>query len=219
MTATPIFELKQVGYHVADRQILHDVNLTVNAGEHLTIAGPSGSGKSTLLRVLATLLTATSGTINFLGNNQATYEKINYRRQVSYCFQQPSLFGETVKDNLEFPFRIRSLDFDQTRAEQALASVDLKPALLNSRIRDLSGGEKQRVALTRNLLFTPQVLLLDEITTGLDTETKHIVYRLIDRMNTEESVTIISVTHDEGEIADAQRLVTIADGTVEANHD
>ncbi|MFD1484874.1 ATP-binding cassette domain-containing protein [Lacticaseibacillus baoqingensis] len=215
---TPQFELTGIRY-VADAQtILHDIDLTVAPGEYLTLAGPSGSGKSTLLRLLATLLTPTSGTITYAGQPQASYDKIDYRREVSYCFQQPSLFGETVADNLRFPFEIRKQAFDDAQATSALADVALAPTMLEKPITSLSGGEKQRVALIRNLLFTPKVLLLDEITTGLDLDTKNIIHALITKLNA-QGITIIAVTHDEGEIQAAHRLIHLVNGTMEAQHD
>lgn len=210
----PLFSLHDIGVTVDSQVLLADINLTVAPGEFLTISGPSGSGKSTLLRVLATLLTPTSGTITYAGKPQADYDKIVYRREVSYCFQQPSLFGETVADNLRFPFAIRKQEFDQAKAVAALASVDLPEAMLNKPLTSLSGGEKQRVALIRNLLFAPRVLLLDEVTTGLDAATKDIVHRLIAQLNAQQ-MTIIAVTHDDAEIASANRLVQVVAGRLE----
>lgn len=210
----PLFSLHDIGVTVDSQVLLADINLTIAPGEFLTISGPSGSGKSTLLRVLATLLTPTSGTITYAGKPQADYDKIVYRREVSYCFQQPSLFGETVADNLRFPFAIRKQEFDQAKAVAALASVDLPEAMLNKPLTSLSGGEKQRVALIRNLLFAPRVLLLDEVTTGLDAATKDIVHRLIAQLNAQQ-MTIIAVTHDDAEIASANRLVQVVAGRLE----
>ncbi|WP_390410583.1 ABC transporter ATP-binding protein [Lacticaseibacillus jixiensis] len=210
----PLFSLHDIGVTIDSQVLLADINLTIASGEFLTISGPSGSGKSTLLRVLATLLTPTSGTITYAGKPQADYDKIVYRREVSYCFQQPSLFGETVADNLRFPFAIRKQEFDQAKAVAALASVDLPEAMLNKPLTSLSGGEKQRVALIRNLLFAPRVLLLDEVTTGLDAATKDIVHRLIAQLNAQQ-MTIVAVTHDDAEIASANRLVQIVAGHLE----
>jgi putative ABC transport system ATP-binding protein len=164
-----------------------------------------------LLRLVATLLTPTAGTITYDGQPQDSYEKTEYRRQVSYCYQQPSLFGETVWDNLAFPFQIRHEEIDEDRMVQALDMVHLPANMLRQPITDLSGGEKQRVALIRNLLFTPKVLLLDEITTGLDTVTKDAVHEVIKNLN-HQGLTILAVTHDEVELAAADRLLTIVDG-------
>ena len=93
--------------------------------------------------------------IYYDGNDLQRLNPIDYRKEVSYCFQQPVLFGQTVADNLAFPFIIRQFPFDQHRALAALAAVDLPPRFLEQAISELSGGEKQRVALVRNLLFDP----------------------------------------------------------------
>ena len=133
---------------------------------------------------------------------------------VSYCYQQPSLFGETVEDNLAFPFQIRQKPVNHDRMVKALADVNLPADMLTKNITELSGGEKQRVALIRNLIFTPKVLLLDEITTGLDAATKDTVHQVMANF-TKQGVTIITVTHDESELAAADRLITIVDGRME----
>lgn len=206
-----ILSLKNVGYRVKDKDIISNFSLDIATGAFLTIVGPSGGGKSTLLKLLANLISPTSGEIDFKDKNINAYSPTNYRRQVSYCFQQPSLFGETVKDNLEFPFKIRKQTPDQSKMEQVLESVDLKPDFLNKNITELSGGEKQRVALIRNLLFKPEVLLLDEITTGLDNDSKEIVHRLIHNVH-KDNTTIIQVTHDNDEIHQAGQIIKVAEG-------
>lgn len=206
-----ILSLKNVGYRVKDKDIISNFSLDIATGAFLTIVGPSGGGKSTLLKLLANLISPTSGEIDFKDKNINAYSPTNYRRQVSYCFQQPSLFGETVKDNLEFPFKIRKQTTDQSKMEQVLESVDLKPDFLNKNITELSGGEKQRVALIRNLLFKPEVLLLDEITTGLDNDSKEIVHRLIQNVH-KDNTTIIQVTHDNDEIHQAGQIIKVAEG-------
>lgn len=210
-----LLELQDVGYQVAGQNVLQHIELTVAAQDYITITGPSGSGKSTLLRVIAGLLTRTSGQLLLAGKEWAEYDPILYRREVSYAVQQPQLFGQTVADNLRFPFQIRQQDFDQKRAIAALASVNLPAAYLDKPINDLSGGERQRVAILRNLLFPPQILLLDEISTGLDNENKAILHQEIMRVNQENGVTILAVTHDNEEINGANRLIKIVAGEME----
>ncbi|MFD1439797.1 ABC transporter ATP-binding protein [Lacticaseibacillus hegangensis] len=214
-----LFSLDHVGFETGGRPILSDVSFTVAEGEYVTFSGPSGSGKSTLLRLIATLLTPTTGTILYHDKPQNDYAKVDYRRQVSYCFQQPSLFGDSVRDNLAFPFTLRDQPFDPEKATAALKQVDLSASMLDKPIKELSGGEKQRVALIRNLLFTPDVILLDEVTTGLDTATKDIVHQLIEDKNLHQGVSVLAVTHDESEIAVAHRLITITAGRMEAEHE
>lgn len=209
-----IFQLQSVGLSDKDKSILTDISFTVAEGERLTLVGPSGSGKSSILKLLAGLTSATSGTIFFQGRDIAELDMPTYRREVSYCFQQPVLFGQTVQDNLQFPFTIRQLAFDQTKALKALESVHLAPKFLSKKITELSGGEKQRVALIRNLLFEPKVLLLDEISAGLDAETKAIVNKLLADYQAAGN-TLIEVTHDQSEIDAAQKILRIEGGRVQ----
>lgn len=140
-------------------------------------------------------------------------DPLTYRRNVSYCFQQPSLFGEKVSDNLSFPYEIRNFKVDQERVYQLLRDVNLGAEYLAKDINSLSGGEKQRVALIRNLVFLPKVLLLDEVTTGLDQASKEIVHHLIDQVH-RKGVTIVQVTHDQGEIESAQHIIQIEKGGI-----
>ena len=208
-----MFTINRIAYQVADKSILKEVSFSVAEGERVTLVGPSGSGKSSLLRLLSSLISPTSGDIVFQGQSLKQLDLLSYRRQVSYCFQQPVLFGKTVRDNMAFPFLIRQLDFDESRVLAYLEALGLTGAYLDQAIKDLSGGEKQRVALVRNLLFEPKVLLLDEVTSGLDRETKALVHQLIDSYH-QKGCTIIEVTHDKEEIETAHRLITIDKGEV-----
>ena len=206
-----IFELDNLGLVSPEKVILEEISLSVEAGAHLTITGPSGSGKSSLLKLLAALVSPSSGRIVYQGRDLEDLDPVTYRREVSYCFQQPVLFGQTVRDNVAFPFEIRQIPFDQERVLTALARLDLGPEFLDKPIKDLSGGEKQRVALVRNLLFEPKVLLLDEVSSGLDEKTKILLRTFLKDLH-QEGVTLIEVTHDQQEIEAAERLVTIVGG-------
>lgn len=207
-----LLELQNVGYQVGETPILQDINLEIAAGEWVTLTGPSGSGKSTLVRIIASLLSRTSGELRFAGKSIDDYDPIAYRRRVSYGFQQPTLFGETVRDNLEFPYQIRQLPFDQQRAVTALEYVGLTASDLTKAVVDLSGGQRQRVALLRNVMIYPEVLILDEVTAGLDAENKAFVWSMIRHFNVDDGITVIAITHDQSEIEAAQRLVTVVDG-------
>lgn len=208
---TVIFDIQEVGLAVTEKVILDKITFQVNQGERVTLVGPSGSGKSSILKLLAGLVSPTQGTILVSEKNLSDLDMVFHRRTVSYCFQQPVLFGKTVKDNLAFPFEIHQLPFDQQKVEASLSSVALSPDFLEKKITELSGGEKQRVALIRNLLFEPEALLLDEVTAGLDAKTKMIVHQLIDNYR-KSGKTIIEVTHDQSEIDAAERLITIEGG-------
>lgn len=206
-----IFELDNLGLVSPEKMILDGISLSIKEGEHLTITGPSGSGKSSLLKLLAALVSPSSGLLFYQGQDLGELDPVAYRREVSYCFQQPVLFGQTVRDNVAFPFEIRQIPFDQERVLTALARLDLGPEFLDKPIKDLSGGEKQRVALVRNLLFEPKVLLLDEVSSGLDEKTKILLRTFLKDLH-QEGVTLIEVTHDQQEIEAAERLVTIVGG-------
>ena len=206
-----IFELDNLGLVSPEKIILEEISLSVEAGAHLTITGPSGSGKSSLLKLLAALVSPSSGRIVYQGRDLEDLDPVAYRREVSYCFQQPLLFGQTVRDNMAFPFEIRQLPFDQERVLSALARLNLGPEFLEKPIKELSGGEKQRVALVRNLLFESKVLLLDEVSSGLDEQTKLLLRAFLKDLH-QEGVTLIEVTHDQKEIEAADQLLTIVGG-------
>lgn len=206
-----LLELKNISYETNQQLIIDQISLNVAANDFLTISGPSGGGKSTLLRLIASLATPTSGEIIFNGRIQAEYPYTEYRREVSYCFQQPTLFGESVRDNLVFPYQLREKVPDEKAIIEHLQMVDLPKNYLNKAITQLSGGERQRVALIRNILFLPKILLLDEVTVGLDEKNKAIIQQLIKHIH-QSQVTILQVTHDKAEIKSADTIKWIKGG-------
>ncbi|WP_375179952.1 ABC transporter ATP-binding protein [Enterococcus rotai] len=206
---------EHVSFQHETQVILNDITTSFEKGSHTTITGPSGSGKSTFLKLLASLLTPTKGAITFNDQNITALVPENYRMQVSYCFQQPSLFGETVRDNFMFPYEVRKKEFQESHVLNLLKEVKLPENYLDKKITELSGGEKQRVALIRNVIFLPEVLLLDEVTAGLDEESKAIVNQWLLKLNQEKNVTLIRVTHDPEEIAQASIVKKIVAGSLE----
>lgn len=212
---SPLFRFEHVDLQVAEKMILSDLTFEIEEGQRLTLVGPSGSGKSSILKLLAGLTSASKGHLSFEGTDLSDLDMPQYRREVSYCFQQPVLFGETVEDNLAFPFLVRGLDFDSKKALEALNKVNLGQTYLKHQVKDLSGGEKQRVALVRNMLFEPRVLLLDEISTGLDASTKSLVHEVISSYH-RSGKTIVEVTHDQEEISSAINKLTIEGGRIHA---
>jgi putative ABC transport system ATP-binding protein len=205
--------VENLSFKTKDKVILSKLNVKVLDGEFVTIAGASGSGKSTLLKLIANLICPTEGKIIYNGIDIKTVDIPRYRQEVSYCFQQPTLFGETVLDNLEFPFLVRKEKFSDTRVRALLTLVDLDEAYLEKPITELSGGERQRVALIRNLVFPPKILLLDEVTTGLDETSKQIVHQFIADVHA-QGITILQVTHDREEIEQAEKVLRIEKGGI-----
>ena len=204
-----ILHLRDVGFRVGGNTILQHVEFCLSPGEFKLITGPSGCGKSTLLKIVASLLSPTEGTVLFEGHDIATLSPERYRQQVSYCVQTPSLFGETVYDNLIFPWQIRQQTPEPNKFITDLARFGLAQETLTKSINELSGGEKQRVSLIRNLQFLPKVLLLDEITSALDEANKRNVNDIIHRYASEQNIAVLWVTHDANEIAHTDDVITL----------
>jgi len=207
--ALPLLDVKDVAFSVGDRQLLRPVSLQLHEGDCVLLTGPSGSGKSTLLKIPPALLTPTSGQLIFRNSDITTLKAEAYRQQVSYCFQTPQLFGQTVYDNLALPWQIRRQKPQQEKLVAHLESVNLSPDILNKSIEQLSGGEKQRVGLLRNLQFMPQILLLDEVTSALDEENKLAVLSLINRIAAEEKVVVVRISHDVNDIQQAEQVLRL----------
>lgn len=211
----PQLTVSNIVFKPESQTILKGVTFSVNKGERVIITGPSGGGKSTLLKIIASLINPTEGTVEFNGENILDGDILAYRQKVSYFFQNATLFDQTVWDNVAFPYEIRDEEFDENQCVKLLERVKLDKSYLDKPIKELSGGEKQRIALVRNLLYRPEVLLLDEVTSSLDAENKEIIYTILDELNTENEITILSVTHDEREIEKADRVLTIVNGELE----
>ena len=204
-----ILRLDNVGFQADGVTILNEMSFQLRAGEFKLITGPSGCGKSTLLKIIASLLSPTAGSIFFAGKNINDLTPETYRQQVSYCAQTPALFGDSVYDNLVFPWQIRHQQPDPNALVADLLRFGLAENTLEKSINELSGGEKQRVSLIRNLQFLPQVLLLDEITSALDESNKTNVNEIIHRYTSEKNIAVLWVTHDSNEIAHADEVITL----------
>ncbi|MDK4218461.1 iron efflux ABC transporter ATP-binding subunit FetA [Pantoea agglomerans] len=206
---SPLLDVQDVAFSVGDRQLLKPVSLQLYQGDCVLLTGPSGSGKSTFLKILASLITPTSGHLFFRNNDITTLKAEDYRQQVSYCFQTPQLFGQTVYDNLALPWQIRRQKPQRDKLVAALESVNLSPDMLNKSVEQLSGGERQRVGLLRNLQFMPEVLLLDEVTSALDEENRLSVLSLINRIAAEEKVAVVRISHDVNDIQQAEQVLQL----------
>lgn len=207
-----ILELKNLFFESQSKIILDNINYSVDEGEFLSIMGPSGSGKSTLLKIISSIISKTSGDILYKNKAIEEYNPSDYRKEVSYCFQSPVLFGQTVEDNLSFPYDIRNERFDSKKAIQFLEEVGLPEKYLFKPINTLSGGEKQRVAVIRNVLFQPKILLLDEITSALDQTNREIIWNWLRGLKMKSSMTVLMVSHNEQELELADKNIKIIEG-------
>ncbi|HCU15370.1 ATP-binding component of an ABC superfamily transporter [Hafnia paralvei ATCC 29927] len=202
-----LLELRNICFSVDQQIIIDNLSLTLQPNEFKVITGPSGCGKSTLLKIIASLFPPSSGDIFLHGKNIITIKPEEYRQKVSYCFQTPVLFGEIVSDNLRFPYQIRGDKVDNEKIKKGLLQFDLPLHILDKKIDELSGGEKQRVALLRNLQYQPEILLLDEITSALDDKNKEIVHQVIDDLIKSSGIAVLWVTHNSDEIRQSHNLL------------
>ena len=200
-------------------QALNGVNLKVNEGDFLAILGPSGSGKSTLLHLIGALDRQTEGKVLIEGVDISTLDDgqlADLRRKIGFVFQYFNLIPRlTARENVELPLAINGLGRSERRkkAEKLLEIVGLKNRM-NHKPTELSGGEQQRVAIARALANDPKLLLMDEPTGNLDSKTGEEIARLVKRLNEEENITIILVTHDESMTRVANRIAHIRDGLI-----
>lgn len=209
-----LLRFENISLMLHGRQILGDISFEVQQGESITIIGPSGSGKSTILKLASSLVSPTGGTISFHGKPIESYVPTEYRQRVAYCFQQPYLFGQTVRGNLAFPFTIRGCSVDERRIKELFDLFHIDLELLEKSNTELSGGEMQRICLIRSLLFAPDVLLLDEVTSALDTENTEWVERGLLQLH-KEGLTLLQVTHNpEQSLRMGQRRITVKDGHI-----
>lgn len=209
-----LLELSNISYVANDKSIIRDVSLSVNQGDYITIVGPSGSGKSTLLKLCSDLISPTSGTITYDGRPLTAIDPESYRKEVGYCFQRPYLFAKTVRRNILFPYDIRGMKPDMERIKYLFGLLHMPMEYLERRNDELSGGEMQRICLIRSLIFEPKVLLLDEVTSALDSVNTSIVEQVIDELHN-KGMTIVSITHSEEQsLRKANRRITIVDGVL-----
>ncbi len=199
---------------------LIDINLTICRGEFLAIVGPSGSGKSTMMNVLGLLDTPTSGNLYYLGQETSKWtekNKAEFRnREIGFIFQAHLLLPEfTAVENVLMPSYIsRKKDRSrEQRAKDLLVTMGLGDKF-RSRPKELSGGQNQRVAIARALMNQPSVVFADEPTGALDQKTSMEIYNLFRKINREEGMTFIIVTHERDLAQSADRTIEIVDGRI-----
>ncbi|MBA3766810.1 MAG: ABC transporter ATP-binding protein [Acidobacteria bacterium] len=199
---------------------LNDFNLEIKRGERIAVMGPSGSGKSTLLNLICGLDTPTAGSVSFggielskLSDDDCTRLR---RKKIGMIFQSFNLLPTlTALENVSLPLRLqsRSRREAETQASAMLARVGLQERLAH-RPDEMSGGERQRTAIARALIFEPLLLLADEPTGNLDSTTGEEILCLLDQLHRERGMTILLVTHNELAAAHCERQLTLRDGRV-----
>jgi ABC-type lipoprotein export system ATPase subunit len=198
--------------------LLKDVNLEVEEGEFISIMGPSGSGKSTLLNVIGMLDTFDEGEYDFLSESVHTlkekYRSNLYKEYIGFVFQSYHLLDElTVEENLEMPLLYKKVKGSERKALVAdmldrfniVGKKDLFPT-------QLSGGQQQLVGVARALIGKPKLILADEPTGNLNSQQSEEIMQLFQKLNKEDGVTIIQVTHSEKNAEYGSRTINLLDG-------
>jgi putative ABC transport system ATP-binding protein len=222
-SSVPILKFAQVTKLYGDAlslPALDRLDLEIARGSRIAIMGPSGSGKSTLLNLACGLDEASSGHVLFDGEDLAKLDddaRTRLRREkIGMIFQTFNLLPTlTALENAALPLRLAGTSARQAaeKASAMLAKVGLS-AKLNNRPAEMSGGERQRTAIARALIFDPPVLLADEPTGNLDSHTGEEILHLMDDLHSEFNTTIVLVTHNELAAERCERILTLHDGAI-----
>lgn len=215
----PIITLKDIAVSFDGEQVLKNFNLTIGDGEFVTLLGPSGCGKTTVLRTIGGFVTPDSGDV-FFGD-----EKINnvppHKRAVNTIFQKYALFPHlNVYENIAFGMRLKGKKEDeiQKTVTEMLHMVNLN-GMAHRGVGQLSGGQQQRVAIARAIVTHPKLLLADEPTGSLDSHRSVEIMKLLQKLNDEEGITVVLVTHEPDMAKYAKRIVHFVDGTVASDQE
>lgn len=213
--------VKTYGVGDAKTNALNGVNISIKEGEFVAIMGASGSGKSTSMNMIGCLDKPTSGEYLFNGINVENLNRnqmaLLRRNFLGFVFQSFNLLGRTsALENVELPLVYRKVPIKQRKemAFEALKKVGLESVVYNTPAQ-LSGGQQQRVAIARAIVSNPLVLLADEPTGNLDSIKSIEIMNLLKRLNEEEKITIIMVTHEEEMASFASRTIYFRDGHIE----
>ena len=197
--------------------VLHGVSFEIEEGEFVAIMGPSGSGKSTLMHILSFLDRPTSGVYKFKGEDIKNFDDDYLARlrneKVGFVFQSFNLLARTtVLDNVRLPLVYSKTKHQDKLAEKALDAVGLSHRL-NYFTNQISGGEKQRVAVARALVNNPEIIFADEPTGNLDSKSGNAIMHILQKLN-DNGHTIILVTHETDTANHAKRIIKIKDGEI-----
>jgi len=212
---TKIYTLGDVAVHALD-----GVSTTIDRGSFVTIMGPSGSGKSTFMNILGCLDRPTSGTYSLDGENVGELDRDQLadirNRKIGFVFQQFNLLARnSAVENVELPllYSAEGPDPGHERALNALRIVGLAERS-GHHPNQLSGGQQQRVAIARSLINNPRIILADEPTGALDSRTSIEIMAIFQRLNREQEISIILVTHEPDIAEYGERIITFKDGRI-----
>ena len=217
--------VREAGFRYGNRAVIRNLNLDIASGEMIGLVGHSGSGKSTLVNLICRFYDVSEGVIELDGVDIRQLRIADFRRQIGLVLQEPFLFFGTIADNIAYgkPDATREEIIAAARAAHAHEFILRMPqgydSLVGERGQGLSGGERQRISIARALLINPRILILDEATSAVDTETEKEIQKALD--NLVRGRTTIAIAHRLSTLRKADRLVVMDKGVVveEGNHD
>ncbi len=225
-----LIELKNIRktYYIGDIDVpvLHGISLVIAKGELVALMGASGSGKSTLMNILGCLDRPTSGEYWLDGQEISSISSdkraLVRNHRIGFVFQSFNLLPRTsALDNVMMPLTYTAENISDRHARQKAVEMLCIMGLedrMHHEPSQLSGGQQQRVAIARALINTPTILLADEPTGNLDSHTSEEVLRLFQKLNEEQGITVILVTHDPGIAKHARRIIHIRDGVIDGEN-
>ena len=213
MNAQELISFRNIRKTLLRRRVLDVHEMIVYEGECAVLHGENGAGKSTLMKIIAGLIAPDSGVV-VIGGKRMSWRLAyrTFRKEVVYLHQSPFLFDRSVAENISYGLQTRGLDRNiiREKVESAIEWAGLSP-LAARNARDLSGGEKQRVALTRARILEPRLLLLDEPTSAMDHESREQTFELI-RDLADSGITVYISTHESARLYQPDRIIKIARG-------
>jgi ATP-binding cassette subfamily B protein len=220
-----LIELKDVGFRYGNREVNRGINLTIEPGQMVGLVGHSGSGKSTLVNLICRFYDVSEGSIRLDGTDIRSIPVSEYRSNIGLVLQEPFLFFGTIAENIAYgkPQASRQDIIAAARAAHAHEFILRLPqgydSMVGERGQGLSGGERQRISIARALLINPRILILDEATASVDSETEKEIQKALD--NLVQGRTTIAIAHRLSTLQRADRLVVLDRGQVveEGTHD
>ncbi|WP_186578806.1 ABC transporter ATP-binding protein [Aquibacillus kalidii] len=188
--------LKDISYSDKGVAILKNISGSFPEGYITTLVGPSGAGKTTLFRLCNGLRSPNSGQIYINDKTINEYNPVELRRKVGIALQSAAMINGTILQNLSLPFDLQGKQFSKEFALELLQDVGLTSDFLHRDVKDLSGGQRQKLSIARTLVNRPDILLLDEITSSLDRVSQQDIEELIVKINKKYKTTIIWITHN-----------------------